>query len=284
MIYDTIIIGAGPSGLSAAIYLKQANKNVLILEKNVPGGKIIKTKGINNYLGYNEKDSGNLSYNMYKQVVDLGVDIKIESVIDIKDEKNKKVIKCKESEYYSRTILIACGRIEKGLNFIKDELDNISYCVKCDGALYKNKTVMLIGNNDESVNDAIYLKNIVKELIYVNYSDKPVNLPYENINVINEKITKITNENNILKSVIINDKVYNIDALFIENGYTPNIDFISSLNINLENNYIVVDENMKTNIDGIYASGDIIKKNVYQIITAASDGAVAALSIIKYLK
>ena len=143
---------------------------------------------------------------------------------------------------------------------------------------------MLIGNNKESENDAIYLSNIVNSLIYVNYSDDNVTFDKDNIKVINKKISNLNVNDEIIKTVIIDDKEYAIDGLFIENGYTPNIDFIKSLNIKLDNNYIVVDENMKTNIDGIYASGDIIKKKVYQIVTAASDGAVAALSIIKDLK
>ena len=143
---------------------------------------------------------------------------------------------------------------------------------------------MFIGNNKESENDAIYLSNIVNSLIYVNYSDDNVTFDKDNIKVINKKISNLNVNDEIIKTVIIDDKEYAIDGLFIENGYTPNIDFIKSLNIKLDNNYIVVDENMKTNIDGIYASGDIIKKKVYQIVTAASDGAVAALSIIKDLK
>ena len=143
---------------------------------------------------------------------------------------------------------------------------------------------MLIGNNKESENDAIYLSNIVNSLIYVNYSDDNVTFDKDNIKVINKKISNLNVSDEIIKTVTIDNKEYAIDGLFIENGYTPNIDFIKSLNIKLDNNYIVVDENMKTNIDGIYASGDIIKKKVYQIVTAASDGAVAALSIIKDLK
>ena len=143
---------------------------------------------------------------------------------------------------------------------------------------------MLIGNNKESENDAIYLSNIVNSLIYVNYSDDNVTFDKDNIKVINKKISNLNVIDEIIKTVTIDDKEYAIDGLFIENGYTPNIDFIKSLNIKFDNNYIVVDENMKTNIDGIYASGDIIKKKVYQIVTAASDGAIAALSIIKDLK
>ena len=267
MIYDSIIIGAGPASLSAALYLKNANKNILILEKNAPGGKLLKTDKINNYLGFKNIDASALAYDMYEQVINLGV--------PIKTEKN---------EYKTKTILIACGRVEKKLDILKEHALNISYCAKCDGSLYNGKDVMLIGNNKESENDAIYLSNIVNSLIYVNYSGDNVTFDKDNIKVINKKISNLNVNDEIIKTVIIDDKEYAIDGLFIENGYTPNMDFIKSLNIKLDNNYIVVDENMKTNIDGIYASGDIIKKKVYQIVTAASDGAIAALSIIKDLK
>lgn len=283
MIYDSIIIGAGPSALSAALYLKNANKNILILEKNAPGGKLLKTDKINNYLGFKNVDASALAYDMYEQVVNLKVEVKTEKVIDVKDGK-EKIVKTDKNEYKTKTILIACGRVEKKLDILKENALNISYCAKCDGSLYNGKNVMLIGNNNESINDAIYLSNIVNSLIYVNYSNENVNFDKDNIKVINKKISSLNVENEIIKTVTIDDKEYNIDGLFIENGYTPNIDFISLLNIKLDNNYIVVDENMKTNVDGIYASGDIIKKKVYQIVTAASDGAVAALSIIKDLK
>lgn len=283
MIYDSIIIGAGPSALSATLYLKNANKNILILEKNAPGGKLLKTDKINNYLGFKNVDASLLAYDMYEQVINLKVEVKTEKVIDVKDGK-EKIVKTDKNEYKTKTILIACGRVEKKLDILKEPALNVSYCAKCDGSLYNGKNVMLIGNNSESINDAIYLSNIVNSLIYVNYSNENITFDKDNIEVIDKKISSLNVENKIIKTVTIDDKEYAIDGLFIENGYTPNIDFISSLNIKLDNNYIVVDENMKTNIDGIYASGDIIKKKVYQIVTAASDGAIAALSIIKDLK
>ena len=272
MIYDSIIIGAGPASLSAALYLKNANKNILILEKNAPGGKLLKTDKINNYLGFKNIDASSLAYDMYEQVINLGVPIKTEKVIDVIDGK-EKIVKTEKNEYKTKTILIACGRVEKKLDILKEHALNISYCAKCDGSLYNGKDVMLIGNNKESENDAIYLSNIVNSLIYVNYSDDNVTFDKDNIKVINKKISNLNVSDEIIKTVTIDDK-----------EYTPNIDFIKSLNIKLDNNYIVVDENMKTNIDGIYASGDIIKKKVYQIVTAASDGSIAALSIIKDLK
>ena len=280
---DIAIVGSGPAGISAALNAKIRNKTFKVFGTKEISPKLAKAHQINNYLGFKNIDASSLAYDMYEQVINLGVPIKTEKVIDVIDGK-EKIVKTEKNEYKTKTILIACGRVEKKLDILKEHALNISYCAKCDGSLYNGKDVMLIGNNKESENDAIYLSNIVNSLIYVNYSDYNVTFDKDNIKVINKKISNLNVSDEIIKTVTIDDKEYAIDGLFIENGYTPNIDFIKSLNIKLDNNYIVVDENMKTNIDGIYASGDIIKKKVYQIVTAASDGAIAALSIIKDLK
>ncbi len=286
MIYDTIIVGAGPSGLSASIYLKNANKKVLVLEKNVPGGKILKANKITNYLGFNEEDPSDLAYKMYDQTVKLDVELKIESVLDINIDDNIKIVTTNKDKYRAKSIIIACGRIEKNLGIKGENSKNVSYCAKCDGSLYKDKVVALIGNNSEAISDALYLSNIVKKLIYINYSDNEVTFNNENICVINnKKINEIISINDVANTIVLsNNEKYKIDGIFLETGYTPNIDFIKSLNIKTESNYIVVDENMKTNIDGIYAVGDIIKKDIYQIITSAAEGTKAALSIIKEIK
>ena len=286
--YDTIIIGAGPSGMSAAIYLKNANKNVVIFEKEVPGGKILKAKKINNYLGFNSKEPSEISYDMYKQVTDLGINILMEKVIDVKKENDEIIVTTNKGEYKSKTLLIACGRIEKSL-----EIDNessligkgISYCAECDGSLYKDKIVMVVGNSDTSKEEAIYLSNLASKIYYINYSNDNVTFDKENIEIINnQKIISLNEENDRLNSVTLsNNEEIKVDGLFILNGYAPNTEFIKNLNIKEDNGYIIVSENMATNIKGVYAAGDIIKKDLYQIVTAASDGAVSAINIIKEL-
>lgn len=278
--YDTIIVGAGPASLSAAIYLKNANKNILILEKSVPGGNILKANKINNYLGFDGEHASDLAYKMYKQVQDLGIDIKMEKVLDIKDNNIKEVITNK-SIYKTKSILIACGRVEKPLG-IKNEEDSvgkgISYCVKCDASLYKGKVVALVGDFE----DALYLSDIASKVIYINPKDD-IKCDRKNIEIkTNKEIISINKEEDKIKSITLSDQsTYEISCLFIENGYTPNLEFIKSLDINTNNNYIITDEEMRTNIKGIYAAGDIVHKKVYQIITAAAEGAIAALSIIK---
>lgn len=283
---DTIIVGAGPSGLSAALYLKNANKNIIVIEKDTPGGKILKAKKVNNYLGLNCSPD-EMAYSMYKQVLDLDVKILSEKVIKI--EKNNDYIKVitNKNEYTTKTILLSCGRIEKGLDIDIDEnISGISYCATCDGSLYKGKIVTIIGNNDESKQDAIYLSSIVKFINYINYSNENITFTQSNIKVYNNlKIKNINTEDDKINSVILdNNELLQTDGLFILNGYTPNSGFINNLKLELHNGYIIVDKNMKTSVDGIYASGDIIKKELYQIVTAASDGAVAAISIINALK
>lgn len=281
--YDCIIVGAGPAGLSAAIYLKNANKNILILEKEVPGGKILKAKKINNYLGLTNIDPSSIAYSMYEQVINMNVSIKIEKVLDIKKENNF-IIKTNKEEYKTKNILLCCGKVEKSLG-IENEVElignGISYCAKCDGNLFKDKKIVVVGNNKESIEEAMYLKNIASKIIYINYSNEQVKI--DNIEVIeNKKIKNLYKENDKLSMIKLDDNTeIKTDGLFILNGSTPNIDFIKKLNIKTCDGYIIVDKNMKTNIDGIYAAGDIIKKDLYQIVTAASEGAVAAVNIIK---
>lgn len=285
--FDSIIIGAGPSGLSAAIYLKNANKNILVIEKSTPGGKILKAKKINNYLGIENLLPDEIAYNMYKQVIDLDVKISSEKVLKIEKLEDKIKVITDRNEYFTKTILLSCGRIEKGLDInINDDILGISYCVTCDGSLYKNKVVTVIGNNLESKQDTIYLSSIAKSINYINYSKDDITFPQDNIKVFNnKKIININTVDNKITNIVLDDNnVLETDGLFILNGYTPNSEFINNLDLKLDNGYIVVDKNMKTNIDGIYASGDIIKKDLYQIVTAASEGAVAAISIIKDLK
>lgn len=286
--YDVIIIGAGPAGMSASIYLKNANKNVLILEKDTPGGKILKAKKINNYLGLNNVEPSEIAYEMYNQVLENNIEIRKEKVIEIDKIDNKTIVKTNKNTYETKYILLSCGRVEKTLNLdMEEELlgKGVSYCAECDGNLYKDKIVTVIGNNNDSIEDARYLSGIARKVNYINYSKDKIDFKEENIfTVENLKVTKLCAEDGVLTKILLdNGQEINTDALFILTGYTPNSNFIEKLKISTKDGYIIVDKNMKTNIDNIYASGDIIKKDLYQIITAAAEGAVAAVSIAKLL-
>ncbi len=286
--YDCIIIGSGPAGMSASIYLKNANKKVLIIEKNTPGGNILKANKINNYLGINDQDSGKMAYSMYEQVNNMDIPIAIEKVLKIENNEEEISVITDKQTYKSKYIILTCGRCERSLNLVSESKligKGVSYCAKCDGSLFKNKIVAVVGGQDDSISETKYLSNIAQKVYYFNYSKNNVKINKDNIKIIDDlKIISLEEDNGVLSEIKLEDgSSIKVDGLFILNGYTPNTKFIDNLNIKTEKDYIVVDNHMRTNIENIYAAGDIIKKDLYQIITAAAEGAIAATDIIKKL-
>lgn len=288
--YDCIIIGAGVAGMSASIYLKRANFKVLLLEKEIPGGQINKTDLIENYPGYISIDGPTLSEKIFEQVKKLNVEYKNEEVLEIKNDIEKEVI-TKKNRYKAKYIIISTGRRPKNLGIDGEkELINkgISYCAICDGTFYKQKDVAVIGNNDGAVNSAIYLSKVCNKVYLISDHElKSTNQlidrlkTHSNIEILeNNVLNTLTSTNGYLSSIIVNNKELKISGLFVYVGNTPNINFIEK-EIKLEKNYIIVDSHMMTNVENIYACGDIIKKDLYQITTAASEGAIAASNIIK---
>lgn len=279
--FDCVVIGSGIAGMTAAIYLKRSNVNVLILDKDAPGGLLNKINKIENYPGYLSITGPELAYKVYEQVKNLNIEIRYGKVIDINDHAIKTDI---ETITASR-IIIATGRQAKKLNDTND-LKNISYCVTCDANFYKDKVVALVGNNSKSIEEAIYLKDICKEVIFISNNEikdlsnlKDIN----NIKISNNcVINTLKKENDILTSIITDKGEFNVDGMFISLGYEPKIDFLNE--IEKENGYIIVNNKMQTNIDYIYACGDIIKKEVYQLTTAVGEATQAAISIKKSLK
>ena len=288
--FDCIIIGAGISGCTAAIYLKRAGLNILMLEKKAIGGQIINTSEIENYPTITSTDGFTFSENLKKQIENLNIEIKYEEVLDIKNDTIKEVI-TKNNIYLTKNIIISTGRTPRKL-----ELDNentllgkgISYCATCDGFFYKNKDVAILGGGNSALEAAIYLSKICNSITIINRSEK-LRADYELINevknlkniqiIYNEQIKELKENNGYLDGIVLNDRILKVDGLFVYIGLIPTLPFIKNVNLNLDNGYIVVDDKMKTNIDGIYACGDIIKKDLYQIITAASEGAIAASNI-----
>lgn len=289
-IFDCIIIGAGISGCTAAIYLKRAGLKILLLEKKAIGGQIINTSEIENYPTIINTDGFKFSEDLKKQILNLNIDIKYEEVIDIINNDIKKII-TKNNTYLTKNIIISTGRIPRKLGIKNEEKllgKGISYCATCDGFFYKNKNVSIVGGGNSAIEAAIYLSKICNSVTIINRSDK---LKADNelikeakkINKIkilyNEQIKELKENDGYLEEIILNNNVIKTDGLFVYIGLIPTLHFIKNLDLNLDNGYIVVDNKMKTNIEGIYACGDIIKKDLYQIITAASEGAIAASNI-----
>jgi thioredoxin reductase (NADPH) len=294
MKYDLIIIGMGISGISAAIYAKNSGLNALMLEKEMPGGLTNKINKITNYPGYKEISGPDLSYQLFATINELNIPYKIEEVKDISVKDNIKIIKTEKNTYESEYLIIATGRKNRHLGLDNEEKllgHGISTCALCDASLYKDKEIAIVGGGNSAIEEALYLSNIVKKIylihrrdhftaddILVNNLKSKDNIEY----FFNSEITKLNVGNDKLESIEINNNQNLVIAgLFTYLGFEPNIDFIKNLNITDESGYIKVNEKYETNINGIYAVGDCIKKDVYQLITGANDGAVAAIEINK---
>ena len=295
--YDVIIIGMGISGISAAIYAKNSNLNVLIIEENAPGGLLNRINEINNYPGFKKITGPDLSYNLFESIQELNIPYKIDKVIQITLEKEIKIIKTEKEEYRTKNIIIATGRKNRLLN-LENELKllghGISTCALCDGNLYKDKTIAVVGGGNTALEETLYLSNLASKIYLIHRRDtfraEPALIDKinkkSNIEILyKSQVTKLIEENkNLSKIEINNEKEIVVSALFIFIGFIPNNEFLSNLDILNEERYIEVNKNYETKIKGIYAVGDCIKKEYYQLATAANDGVVASINIIKNSK
>lgn len=284
--HKVVILGSGIAGMTAGIYLKRGGLDVLVVEDNIPGGVLNEIPSIENYPGYEEISGPDLAMNIYNQLTKLGVKILNKKITSI-DLNNKIINNNIKYEY----LVIATGRKSRMLS-LKHEKEllgkGISTCALCDGFFYKDKKVAVVGGGSSSLTEALYLSKICKEVIIIHRRDKLTADKYlidkvnstKNIKVLyNSNITKYNQNNNKLTSVIINNKdKLEVEGVFLAIGSTPNSEIF---NVNKDNNYIIVDSNYMTNIDKVYAIGDVIKKDYYQLSTAASDAVVAASNIIK---
>lgn len=292
--YDLIIIGMGISGISAAIYAKNSNLNVLILEEKTPGGLLNRINEINNYPGFKKITGPELSYQLFESIEALKIPYKIDKVLKIILDNEIKIVKTEKEEYKTKNIIIATGRKNRTLNLEKEQEllgHGISTCALCDGNLYKEKTIAVVGGGNTALEETLYLSNLASKIYLIHRRDtfRAEQTLIEkikqkaNIEILyNSEVTKLIEEQNRLNKIKINhEKELSVSALFIFIGFVPNNDFLSSLDILNEEGYILVNNNYETKIKGIYAVGDCIKKEYYQLITASNDGVVASINIIK---
>lgn len=284
-----IVIGAGPGGMSAAIYLKRAGIDVILIEKMVPGGEMLKTNKIENYLGFDSIDGGELALRMSSQVKDLGVEIIRDDITGISYD-NTFIVTGLKNKYQADYVIIATGRVPRKLGLDMEEAllnRGISYCATCDGAFYKGKEVAIVGGGDSALTEALYLSDIcLKVYVLVRKDLKASDILQNRVknkdNIVILKNVSVSQfiSSDSLTGVLLNDgRKLDVNGLFIAIGGTPDISFLKNLNVDTINGYIKTDDKMRTNIKGLYAVGDVRYKDFYQIITAASDGAIAALSI-----
>lgn len=294
--YDVIVVGSGPAGITSAIYLKRANINVCIMEKSAPGGQLNKSSTIENYPGFNKISGPELAYSFYEQILKLDIPFINEEVIKIEDKTSYKIVETNKKTYTCKGIILALGRKPRSFdnkNVSLLEGKGVSYCSLCDGPLFKNQDVSIIGGGNSALEESLYLADICKSVTIINRRDVLRGdkilvdkvLKKDNINILyNSEVVEFNKKDDFLESLTIktNDKLNNLDvkACFIFIGYVPATDFLSNLDILDEKGYIKTDKNLKTDIPFIYACGDTINKQVYQIVTATGEGAVSAISFI----
>lgn len=300
-IRDLIIIGAGPAGLTAAVYALRANLNVMIIEASSPGGKMVKTAEIENWPGQKNTTGPDLAYSMFDHAMALGVEYQAGNVVKIDNGDVKKVTTADGKEFLGQTVLIATGTIERKMNIPKeDEFTNrgVSYCAVCDGALFKDKVVSVVGGGNSAIEEALFITKFASKVNVIIRRDvfradkclldemeanKKINV------IVKSKPVEVIGKDKVTGLKIINvdtneESIVETDGIFPFIGLDPITDFVKDLGITDENNYIIVNDKMETTQEGIYSAGDVNFKPLRQIVTAASDGAIAAQQIIKYLE
>lgn len=282
--YDVIIIGAGPAGISAALYAKRANLNVLVIYKGI--SNVEKAEKIDNYYGFVNGISGKELYNNgIKQAKNLGVEFYIEEVTAIEIGKEGYIVDTPNKKYIGKTIVISTGNKKvtpniKGLK--KFEGKGISYCAICDAFFYKNKNIAVIGNGEFAITESKILKNVTNNITILT-DGQVTSFNYNEFNVENKKIKEIVGEVRVEKIIFEDNTELSIDGIFIAMGEAGAIDFARSLGILIDNNDIKINEKMETNLPGVYACGNITG-GLLQISKAVYEGAVAGINAAKFIK
>lgn len=293
--YDIIIIGCGPAGLTASIYALRANKKVLLLEKENIGGQITSSLKVENYPGFKEISGIDLMNNMYEQALNLGCDIELEEVLEIKDGEFKTVI-TDENEYKAKAVIVSTGCKNRLLGLAKEEDfigNGISFCVACDGAFYKNKEVAVIGGGNSAVANALSLSEGCEKVYLIQNLDfltaEPTLIDQlskkENVEVLLGYTVKELVGEEELTSIKISgseEKEINIDGMFISIGHIPQSEAFKNVLKTNSGNYFESSECI-TEVPGIFVAGDCREKKIRQLTTAVNDGTIAALEAVNYI-
>lgn len=290
--YDVIIIGMGISGITAAVYAKRSNKKVLLIDKAMPGGTLNNIDKVSNYPGLVDISGPDFAANLFKQIKTLDIPYKLEEVKSLKLTDNVKVIETTNNTYQAKNVILAMGRRPKMLGLENESSllgRGISTCALCDAFFYKDKDIAVVGTGNSALQETLYLANIVNKIYLINRRDGfrgdsmlvDQIKSLDNIEIIyNANIKELNSENNKLSEIILaNNKHIKVEGLFIYIGSIPETKIVPE-DILDSDGYVIVDKYLKTKLPGVYAIGDIIKKDVYQLVTAAADGA----RVISYLE
>lgn len=298
--YDLIIIGAGPAGLTAAIYASRAMLKFVLLEKEFPGGQIIKTYEVDNYPGIKAVSGYELSSKMVEHAESLGVEIQTEDVVELSLEGEIKKVVTTSSEYLTKTIILATGAVSRKLGTRGEDRFygmGVSPCATCDGGFYKGRTTAVIGGSYVATEDAIFLSRICKKVYLVHrrhelrssmvLQEKLFKTP--NIEIIWDSTVSEIGGGDAVEFIAVDNKITGaqskvpVDGVFIAVGTVPNSELVQGKLATSEGGWIVTDENCETSVKGVFAVGDVREKPLRQVVTSCADGAVAAVACNKYL-
>lgn len=295
---DVVIIGSGIAGISAAIYLKRSSLSFVLLDKSMPGGKLNIIHRIDNYPGYPSISGLELSKSLLEQCKQLGIEFSYGEVNKVEKADSNFLTRTDIDSYLSKVVIVASGLSEAKLNIPGEKQyfgKGVSYCATCDGPFFKNKDVAIYGYKDFAFEDAIYLSSLVNRLYFILPKSPLATETHlnevkkaKNITIFDGYSLKEIKGDNKVNSIVINkdneNKELEVSAIFPLFEQISSSSFLSSLNIKMSNGFIDADKDGKTNVDGVYAVGDIVNKKLRQLINAASEGALAAISSINYVR
>ncbi len=297
--YDIIIIGAGPAGLTAAIYARRASKSVLVLEASAYGGQIINTPDIENYPVAAHISGFDFATKVYNQAVELGAEFKFEKATGIEDGGEVKTVRTPRGEYSAKAVIIATGSENRKLGAENEDKlvgRGVSYCATCDGAFFRNKDVAVVGGGNTALEDALYLSDIAKTVYLIHRrgsfrgdaATAEKLKEKDNVRFVFNSVVKKLNADARLRSVEVENKQgetseLEVSGLFVAVGRIPETENFEALAETDSSGYFASGENCKTKTPGIFAAGDARAKEVRQLVTATADGAVAATEAIKYI-
>ncbi|MBB5356223.1 thioredoxin reductase (NADPH) [Anoxybacillus mongoliensis] len=301
-IYDVIIIGAGPAGMTAAVYTSRANLSTLMLERGVPGGQMANTEEVENYPGYDHILGPELATKMFEHAKKFGAEYAYGDVKEVIDGDEYKTVVTSNQQYKARAIIIATGAEYKKLGVPGEkELGGrgVSYCAVCDGAFFKGKELVVVGGGDSAVEEGVYLTRFASKVTIVHRRDQlraqkilqQRAFANEKIDFIwNHTVKQINEKDGRVGSVTLvhtqtgEEREFPCDGVFIYIGMVPLTKPFASLGITNENGYIETNELMETKVPGIFAAGDVREKSLRQIVTATGDGSIAAQSAQHYVE
>ena len=298
---NILVVGAGPAGITASIYLKRAGYSPILVEKMMPGGKISLTHKIDNYPGFSSIGGSDLAANLMNQLMENEIDIVYDEVVDITKAEEGFIVKTMSETYNVKAVIVATGTVERKLGIPGEQeffAKGVSTCAVCDGGFFKGKPMAIIGGGNSALEEAMYLTSITEKVYVIHRrnefradqilvdrinssSNIEILTPYVPVEVKGDKMVSSL----LLKNVETGEeKEIAINAMFAYIGADANLSFLNIPGVFDAKGYIKVNSEMETEVEGLFACGDCISKNLRQVITACGDGAVAAMSAVHYLK